>query len=73
MEILDDADFSESGPTYPWADWTDGQVRRATQGIDFQCKRDSFIASLYSYKKRHGIEVAVRRVGNDSVEFRFSK
>jgi hypothetical protein len=58
-------------PGYPWEEWTDGKCRRVTKGVDFKCSRDGFISALYSHAKRHGLNVQVRRLGLDSVEFQF--
>ncbi|CAB4169660.1 hypothetical protein UFOVP1305_22 [uncultured Caudovirales phage] len=50
------------GTKYPWAEWSDGQVRILTEGVDFDSKVSSLSNSVYVYAKRHGMRAQVQRV-----------
>lgn len=56
---------------FPWAEWTDGQIRQATKGTDFDSEPKTFVQGLYAHAKRHGKKVKVGTVGEDSVVFSF--
>jgi hypothetical protein len=62
-------------PIYPWGEWTDGKLRRATKGEDFDCTVDGFRCSVYAHARNHGYIAQVCRVRDDenSVEFRLTK
>lgn len=75
MEILDNFDFDETAAKntiYPWAEWTDGQARKAVKNVDYICNTSSFVQGLYAHAKRIGQKVKTQRNG-ESVIFQFSK
>lgn len=57
---------------YPWAEWTDGQTRELTKGIDFHTGTDSFRNAAYHYGKNNGFWVSVN-VRGDRVYVRFTR
>jgi hypothetical protein len=60
---------------YPWDEWTDGQVWKVTEGIDFKISRNSFRSSLVNHATRNGYTLKVDNVtpatGPKSVIFQF--
>jgi hypothetical protein len=57
---------------YPWADWCDGSVWKATKDADFQIRASMFRDSLYTRAANVGMKVRTSVVG-DSVIFQFYK
>lgn len=50
-EVLKEWDFSRSrerGSKYPWDEWTNGDIIKVKQGVDFQSKPSSFRSALQS-------------------------
>ena len=45
---------------YPWASWADGQPHWAKARRDFTCSLEAFRRALFTYAKRHGLEVTTR-------------
>lgn len=65
MEIIENYTFTRSYRTdYPWTEWMDGEPRKATRGIDFNCKPESFQTLLYREAKARGLKVHVKREDN---------
>ena len=56
---------------FPWAEWTDGQIRQAQKGVDFESEPKTFVQGLYAHAKRHGKKVKVGTVNEDAVVFSF--
>lgn len=61
--------------TYPWAEWTDGQVREATEKRDFRVTISAFRSALHKHAKAKGYELklATRKKtnGTHAVVFQF--
>lgn len=49
---------------YAYDGWFDGQARRFTRGIDFECSSKSFGTAVYGAARRRGIKIMSRRVGD---------
>lgn len=62
-------------PKYPWDQWSDGSVWRATSGTDFDCSRDGFVDALrqFAHRNRDRLRVSVRMSNDepDVVIFQF--
>lgn len=57
---------------YPWEEWTDGNIRQASEGVDFVSSLKTFVQGLYAYAARHNVKVEVRTAPSDGVvAFRF--
>lgn len=52
---------------YPWEKWLDGQVREATQGVDFNIDPQSFRTSVAVAARRRGLGVRVTARGKTVV------
>lgn len=68
-ELTPDFTFQRSGrPTkYPWDDWSDGQTRTLTRGIDFDCQTEAFQNAVYVYARRHNLKARTQRIEVDRV------
>lgn len=61
-------------PRYPWAQWTNGKAYSAKRSeSDYKCSDAGFIATLHTYAKRQGLDVATSNPGEGEVLFRFTK
>jgi hypothetical protein len=58
---------------YPWNEWTDGSVWRATEGKDFTCSPASFQTALHQRARQEGLEVSTGSPTHGIVEFQFTK
>jgi hypothetical protein len=61
-EILDGFNFNKNKgkkPLYPWAEWTDGQIRQIKQGEDFHCKAQSMSVQIYNKAREKGLTAHV--------------
>lgn len=53
---------------YPWGQWSDGQIWRATRGADFDCAPEVFRATIRAWAYRHDMR-ATTSVDGDNVTF----
>ena len=60
-EILPTHDFGQGGKhsKYPWKQYTDGQIWKLTQGVDYTCTTESFKQAAYSWSKRHDLKLRI--------------
>lgn len=58
---------------YPWKEWTDGCVWRATEGKDFSCSPASFQTALHLRARQQGMTVSTGSPEPGIVEFQFSQ
>lgn len=73
-EVLRKFDFSgQSGSRgkYPWKEWTDGKIYRATQGKDFTVSITNFRSVLYGRALKQSMSVRSQLVGPDAIVFQF--
>jgi len=59
---------------YPYDQWTDGEVHRAQQGVDYYCSTVGFINALRRKAKRMDVSISVRSIRAkppNVVEFQF--
>ncbi len=59
-------------PIYPWSDWTDGEWRVVTQGVDFAEGTDprSFQSYLYERAGLLGLKATAKVQNGNQVRFR---
>ena len=69
-EVLNEWPGRANGGSYPWNEWTDGRVYRATAGEDFKVPTNSFAGGLYSKARSMKCKVRVSTVGGN-VTFQF--
>ena len=59
----------KNGSTFPWSEWTDGQIRKVVQGVDYTSQR-GMLAALTKRSIKDGKTVRlVRHEG--AIEFAF--
>jgi hypothetical protein len=65
-EKIESYEFGRGRGKYPWEEWLDGNVWKATAGEDFDISAENFKASVYAAatKKRLKARVAVTEDGN---------
>lgn len=68
MEVLREFEFAKGAAKYPWREWLDGKIRKATRGVDFTVTTATFYQALRGYARRHKLDVCAR-VEGDSVIF----
>ena len=69
-EIVTDESFQENRGAslkYPWAEWSDGQVRKLTKGIDFTCEVENLQNAVYSWARRHDLKGRTSLASHDQV------
>lgn len=73
-EILESYDFGALKNTahYPWAEWSDGKIRRLKRGTDFQSTVVVFQSLIHAQAKRHGFRARTSSLG-DALIFQFYK
>lgn len=60
-EIIDNFKSNRGRPNlYPWSEWSDGQSRRLTQGIDFFSSLPSMRTQIHRRAKQLGLRAHVR-------------
>ncbi len=59
---------------YPWDEWTDGQIRKAIKGEDFETTAADFRSMLHAAGGRYGMKVKTRTPHDqESISFQFYK
>lgn len=46
-------------PQYPWKKWADGEVRRLTHGVDFDCTIPGFKSNASTVCRRRGWQLRI--------------
>lgn len=71
-ELAPDFRFRRVGRAarYPYEEWSDGQTRIATRGVDFDCSVGSFQHLLWTYARRAGLRARTQRIESDRIAFR---
>jgi len=67
-EPVDKFEFRRSNNKYPWQEWLDGRIWKATLGEDFHITPESFKASVYNAAQARG-KKARCAIEGDSVIF----
>lgn len=57
--------------TYPWDEWTDGQVRRLFRGEDFQANPKSFRVTIHRTAKNRALKAKTHIESDDAIIVRF--
>lgn len=58
------------GEIYPYDEWADGEIRIATQGVDFATQPQGFYVTLYQWALRNGEVKFQGRVEGNKVIFK---
>lgn len=74
-EIVETHQFKKgrkNASVYPWEEWSDGQIRKLTRGIDFTCKVSSFQNAAYWWARKNGLTASTNIVRVDQVMLRIA-
>jgi hypothetical protein len=58
---------------YNWDLWMDGKVHEAVEGVDFTCKRKSFVTTLRHQAFYEGTNVSIQNQQGRPIKFRFGE
>lgn len=74
-KIANDFQFAKSGrpEKYPWEEWSDGQTRVITRGVDFTCEVDSIQNNIHVWARRNSLKARTQKVESDRLAFKMLK